>query len=88
MPSSFFTLQAEEEDEQQQHSTRHIATHTSTVLPSEHTLDKAPIQLGRLHEFNARGRTLKNAFHPLLLQGQAWISEKHVNARIQSSFIV
>lgn len=59
---------------------------TSTV--AERMLDGAPIQTGRLHELNARGRTLKNSLHPLRPQGQAWISEKQINARTQSSFIV
>jgi hypothetical protein len=75
MPSSFFTVQHEGDGRA-----------TETVL--EHLLDGAPIPEGRLHELNARGRTVKSTFHPLLSQGQAWISEKHVNARSQSSFIV
>lgn len=79
MPSSFFTVEAEEPNRT-----------TTQTSPDEHelVLDEAPIQSGRLHEFSARGRTLKHSFHPILSQGQAWIGEKHVNTRMQSSFIV
>ena len=54
----------------------------------EHTLQDAPIPHGRLPELTARGRTLKTVSHPLLSQGHAWIAERQVNARSQSSFIV
>ena len=75
MPSSFFTVQDDDP-----------MPAIDTV--TEHVLDGAPIPEGRLHEFNARGRTIRSTFHPLLSQGQAWISEKQVNAREQSTFIV
>lgn len=78
MPSSsFFTVEADEP----------IRTTIHTRM-DEFAIDAAPIQSGRLHELTARGRTLKHAFHPILSQGQAWIGEKHVNTRMQSSFIV
>jgi len=75
MPSSFFTVQQEE-------------TLQARDGVEEHVIEDAPIQQGRLHELNARGRTLKSTFHPLLSQGHAWIAEKQVNARMQASFIV
>ena len=82
MPSSsFFTVEADESDQR----TTEMATN---VQPEEGILEGAPVQSGRLHELTARGRTLKNTFHPLLSRGHAWITEKHVNARMQSSFIV
>ena len=76
MASSFFTVQPGATDQPT----------GSTV--SEYTLEGAPIQAGKLTELNVRGRTLKSRLHPLQPQGQAWISEKHINARAQSSFIV
>jgi hypothetical protein len=75
MPSSFFTVQQDG------------ATLTEERV-TEHTLEDAPILPGRLHELNARGRTCKSSFHPLFSQGFTWISEKQVNTRMQSSFIV
>ena len=60
----------------------------ASIQLEEGILEGAPVQSGRLHELNARGRTLKSTFHPLLSRGHAWITEKHVNARMQSSFIV
>lgn len=77
MSSSFFTVQPEE-----------LGQAPTEIPAEEHPLEGVPIQLGRLHEFNARGRTLKSSLHPLLSQGQAWIAEKYPNARMQSSFIV
>jgi hypothetical protein len=82
MPSSsFFTVEPDGSDQR----TTEMAT---SIQPEEGILEGAPVQSGRLHELNARGRTLKSTFHPILSRGQAWIAEKHVNARIQSSFIV
>jgi hypothetical protein len=75
MPSSFFTVQQDGSSLVEERVT-------------EHTLDDAPILPGRLHELNARGRTCKSSFHPLFSQGFTWISEKQVNTRMQSSFIV
>jgi hypothetical protein len=80
MPSSFFTVEVEEPD-------RTTTTATRASI-DEHVLEGAPIQPGRLHELTVRGRTLKHTFHPILSQGRAWIGEKHINARMQSSFIV
>ena len=81
MPSSsFFTVEADELDQRTEMETN--------IQPDEGILEGAPIQSGRLHELTARGRTLKSTFHPLLSRGHAWITEKHVNARMQSSFIV
>ena len=76
MASSFFTVQPGE--------TGKLGEDTV----NEDTLQSAPIPAGRLHEFNARGRTLRSGLHPLQPQGQSWISEKQINARSQSSFIV
>jgi hypothetical protein len=75
MPSSFFTVQQED-------------TGRAAESLQEREVHDAPIPPGRLHELNARGRTVRSTFHPVLSQGQAWISEKQVNARVQSSFIV
>ena len=77
-PSSFFTLQNDSEGDQIPTSSR-----TEDVV-----MEGAPIPAGRLHELVARGRTLKNTFHPFLSQGHAWITEKQVNARGKSSLIV
>lgn len=78
MPSSLVTVQR-----QQEHS--FLATE---VPVEEYELEGTPIRPGRLHELSARGRTFKSTFHPLLSQGQCWISEKHVSVLSQSSFIV
>ena len=78
MPSSFFTVEASEPNPA-------IATKSQV---DEVLLEGAPIQPGRLHELIARGRTLKSTAHPLVSKGHAWITEKHINARMQSSFIV
>jgi hypothetical protein len=83
MPSSFLTVEAETETEDANPTV--TATQTST---DELVLDGAPIPAGRIFELTARGRTIKHAFHPVLSEGQAWIGEKHVNARTQSSFVV
>jgi hypothetical protein len=77
-PSSFFTLQADESPQ----------TSAEEIPEDEYILKEAPIPPGRLVEHNVRGRTLKSTLHPLLSQGQAWITEKHVNTRTQASFIV
>jgi len=81
MPSSFYTVQANDPVEEE------IGV-SASVAVAEDVLEDAPVQHGRLNELNARGRTLKNTLHPLLLQGQAWISEKQVNTRTPFSLVV
>jgi hypothetical protein len=77
MSSSFYTVQSES-----------LLDEEREVSVEESVLEPTPIPHGRLHEFNARGRTLKSTMHPLLLQGQAWISENRPNIRSQTSLIV
>ena len=82
MPSSsFFTVEADG-------SYQRTTTTAANLQPEDALLEGAPIRSGRLDELSARGRTLKSTFHPFLSRGHAWITEKHVNARRQSSFIV
>ena len=70
-----------------------VEPHDSTaggeeIAVNELPIEGAPIPLGGLPQLNARGRTFRSTLHPLLSEGQAWITEKLVNARTQSSFIV
>jgi len=82
MPSSLYTLNAEDATTQRPSSSQQEQSVNEIVI--EH----APIQPGRVGEFNARGRTLKSTLHPLLLQGKAWISEREINTLAQASFMV
>jgi len=83
MPSSsFFTV----EQQESAHSTAAAAADETTL--NEVPIEGAPVPLGGLHQLNVRGRTFRSTLHPLLSQGRAWITEKLVNARSQSSFIV
>jgi hypothetical protein len=75
--NSFYTVQPET-----------LARDEEDVSVDETVIESAPVAAGRLHEFNARGRTLKSAVHPLLPQGQTWITENRVNIRSQTSLIV
>jgi|SRR5277367_3710548 hypothetical protein len=78
MPSSsFFTVEPHD-----------LATAGEETVVNELTIEGAPIPLGGLSQLNARGRTFRSTLHPLLAEGQVWITEKLVNARTQSSFIV
>jgi hypothetical protein len=78
MPSSsFFTVEPHDS-----------ATAPEETAVNEVPIEGAPIPLGGLPQLNARGRTFRSTLHPLLSEGQAWITEKLVNARTQSSFIV
>lgn len=92
MPSSlFFSPQrtadadapaASYDPDDEQHEHRH-PPHQQVVV-----LDDAPIEAGRVRDFVARGRTLKNTLHPLLAHGEAWVTERQLNARSQTSFLV
>jgi hypothetical protein len=76
--ASFISLRAEEPWQQPREESGE----------DEFVLEGAPIEAGRIPELHARGRTVKVVLHPLLAQGQAWITETHANARSQSSFVV
>jgi len=58
------------------------------IAVNELPIEGAPIAVGGLAQLTARGRTFRSTLHPLLSEGQAWITEKLVNARTQSSLIV
>jgi hypothetical protein len=73
----------DDDDDEQQHAPHHHPPHQQVVV-----LDDAPIEAGRVRDFVARGRTLKNTLHPLLAHGQAWVTERQLNARSQTSFVV
>ena len=81
MPSSsFFTVEP--------HDSGQSADAGEETAVNELPIDGAPIPLGGVHQFKARGRTLRSNIHPLLSEGIAWITEKLVDARTQSSFVV
>jgi hypothetical protein len=67
----------------EQNERLHHPPHQQVVV-----LDNAPIEAGRVGDFVARGRTLKNTLHPLFAHGQAWVTERQLNARSQASFLV
>jgi hypothetical protein len=75
MPSSFYTVQNDPVREE---------------LPlsniTEDVIEDAPVLHGGWNKLNAQGRTLKSTLHPMLLQGQAWISE--MGSRPAFSFVV
>jgi len=79
-PSSLFTVEGPAEAA--------AAAASPPSDPPQTVLDNAPIEAGRVHAFVARGRTLKNTIHPLLAHGEAWVAERVLNARSQSSFLV
>jgi len=81
MPSSLYTLNPEDVTTQRPSSSQEQSV-------NEIVIEQAPIQAGRVGEFNARGRTLKSTLHPLLLQGKAWVSERDINNLAQASFMV
>lgn len=64
MPSSFFTVENDP-----------VREELPVGIEAEDVIEGAPIPRGGWNKLNAQGRTLKSTLHPMLLQGQAWMSE-------------